>query len=61
MKNSDQRRSALLGFTDQLQHGVSVGHVQSCRRLVKQQHRIGKDEAAGDIDPLLFAPGEGQR
>ena len=61
MENADHRRAAELCLGDQLDNGPAIAWVETGGRLVKQQQLVGIDEAARYIDPLLFAPAEGQR
>ena len=48
-----------LGFADHGDDDVAVLGVERGGRLVEQQDRVAADEAAGEVDPLLLAAGEG--
>src|SRR3546814_10516836 len=58
VRNGDKGRAAGLGLCNQFQHHGVIGIVQGSGGFVQQQHRPGHDEAAGDIDPLLFTARE---
>ena len=53
------RRPARFLLADQLDDDGAVGGVERGGGLVEQQDRVVGDEAAGDVDALLLAAGEG--
>lgn len=59
MEDADDRCPARLGFGDEVDDGGPVGGVEGCRRFVEEYDGIVDDEAAGDINTLLLATGEG--
>ena len=61
MKDADKGRAAKLSFRNELDHGLSVARIEAGCRLVEKKKLIGKDEAARNIYPLLFAATESQR
>ena len=61
MKDADHRRAAKLCLGDQFDNGPAVAGVEAGGRLVEQKKPVGIDEAARNVDPLLFAAAEGQR
>ncbi len=61
MENADQRGTGGFRLADQFQHHLAIGVVEGRRRFVEQHQRPIHHEATGDVDPLLFAAGEGPR
>ena len=61
MENTDDGCATLFGLFDQVHHRRAVAAVEGGGRLVEQEDRIVNGEAAGDVDPLLLAAGEGGR
>src|SRR3984893_326502 len=61
MDDRDQGDARALLLIDQMNHDVAIGGIERSRRFVQQQDRKLADEAAGDVDPLLLATGEGRR
>src|SRR5262245_41623 len=59
MKDTDQRRARALALAYEVDDGGAVLLIEGSGRLIEQQHGMGGDEAACDIDALLFAAGEG--
>ena len=59
MENSHDGGAARLGLQDHAYHDFGVGRIEAGGRLVQQQDRVAGDEAAGEVDPLLLAAGEG--
>ncbi len=60
MDNGDHGDALALLLGDQLDHDGAVGGVERGGRLVQQQDRQVRDEAARDVDALLLAAGEGR-
>src|SRR5258707_7135007 len=58
MDDRDHGDALLLLLGDQLDHHGAVGRVKRGGRLVEQQDRQLRDEAARDVDALLLATGE---
>ena len=61
MEDADDGRALRPRLLDHLEHAGPVGRIERGRRLVEQQDRRSGGKAAGDIDPLLLAAGEGDR
>ena len=58
VKNTDDRRAAGFGFMDQFHHRGAIFAIQRGGGLVEKQNRVVNREAAGDVNPLLFAAGK---
>ena len=61
MEDADHRRAAKLCLGDQFDNGPAVAGVEAGGRLVEQKKPVGINEAARNVDALLFAAAEGQR
>ncbi len=59
MEDADDRRAGGARLRDHRQHPLAIGRIERGGRLVQQQDRRAGGKAAGDIDPLLLAAGEG--
>ncbi len=54
MKDAEQCRALFLFLPDHLDDDTPVGGIKRSGWLVEQQDRMIGDEAAGDVDALLF-------
>lgn len=60
MEDADDGCATGFGFVNQFHHRGAVFGVQRGGRFVEQQNGVVDDKAAGDVDALLFAAGEGR-
>src|SRR3569833_2675933 len=60
MNDGQHRHTRALLSIDQIDHNSAIAGVKRGRRLVEQQNRQIRDAAAGDVDALLLAAGEGR-
>src|SRR6266481_8678872 len=61
MNDCDYGDARTFLFIDQIHHHLAIGGIERSRRFVQKQDRKFTDEAARDVDALLFATREGRR